>query len=57
MSKILLAVSPPRTVPNFYRTSGGAEIDLVLEMPGGKRWAVEIKRTSNPRLERGFYAG
>jgi len=28
----------------FYRTAGGAEIDLVLELPGGKRWALEVNR-------------
>lgn len=43
------------THPYFYRTSAGAEIDLVLERPGGELWAVEIKRSSAPRLERGFH--
>jgi predicted AAA+ superfamily ATPase len=38
---------------SFYRTSGGAEIDLVLEL-GGERWAIEVKRTRAPRIERGF---
>lgn len=37
----------------FYRTSGGAEVDLVLTWPGGTEWAVEIKRSSSPKLERG----
>ena len=32
-----------------------AEIDLVLELPGARRWAIEIKRSSAPKLERGFY--
>ena len=31
----LLAVVPGRTQASFYRTSAGAEVDLVLELPGG----------------------
>ena len=33
----LLNVAPNTVLPGFYRTSGGAEVDLVLELPGGKR--------------------
>ena len=51
----LLAVAPPRTSPAFYRTAVGAEIDLVLTFADGERWAVEIKRSLSPRLERGFH--
>jgi predicted AAA+ superfamily ATPase len=40
----------------FYRTGGGAEIDLLLVWPDGRLWAVEIKRSLKPKLERGFYA-
>jgi len=40
----------------FYRTGGGAEIDLLLAWPGGELWAIEIKRSLNPKLERGFHA-
>jgi predicted AAA+ superfamily ATPase len=40
--------------PSFYRTSGGAEIDLVLSWPDGREWAIEVKRTLAPRLERGL---
>ena len=40
----------------FYRTSGGAEIDLLLTWPDGSLWAVEIKRSLSPKVERGFYA-
>lgn len=39
----------------FYRSAGGAEIDLVLEK-GGKRIAIEIKVSQTPRLTQGFYA-
>lgn len=51
----LLGVAPPRTMASFYRTAAGAEIDLVLELPGKERWAVEIKRRSSARPEKGFY--
>ena len=40
----------------FYRTSGGAEIDLLLAWPDGQLWAIEIKRSLAPKVERGFYA-
>lgn len=51
----LLALAPRGTEANFYRTAAGAEIDLVLALPGGKLWAVEIKRSSAPKVERGFH--
>lgn len=41
---------------SFFRSSAGAEIDLVLDLPGQSRpWALEIKRSRSPRLERGFH--
>ena len=52
----LMAVAGSRAEPYFYRTTGGAEIDLVLEMPGKERWAIEIKRSSAPSLSKGFHA-
>ena len=51
----LLAASPEGTDASFYRTSAGAEIDLVLTLPGDVLWAIEIKRGSAPKLERGFH--
>lgn len=52
----LLSVVPPRTMAGFYRTAAGAEIDLVLELPGGHGlWAVEIKRSLAPALGKGFH--
>ena len=52
----LLAVAPPRTLASFYRTAAGAEIDLVLELPGRTApWAVEIKHSLAPRPTRGFH--
>jgi len=51
----LLGAAPEGTEASFYRTAAGAEIDLVLDLPGGKRWAVEIKRGLTPKLDRGFH--
>lgn len=51
----LIAAAPEGTQANFYRTSAGAEIDLLLSLPGGATWAVEIKRSLAPKAERGFY--
>jgi len=39
----------------FYRTSAGAEIDLVIERPDRSIWAIEIKRGLSAKLERGFF--
>ena len=52
----LLASAPRGVQGYFYRTSGGAEIDLLLAWPDGRLWAVEVKRSLTPRPERGFHA-
>ncbi len=44
----------PRYEASFYRSSNGAEIDLVLEK-GNKRIAIEIKSSSAPKVTQGFY--
>ncbi len=49
-----LAVAPAGVNACFYRTAAGAEIDLLLEMPGGECWAVAIRLGLTPRLEKGF---
>lgn len=41
--------------PFFYRTSAGAEIDLVIEFGLGDIWAVEIKASRMPTLKKGFH--
>jgi predicted AAA+ superfamily ATPase len=51
----LLAAAPERTVASFYRTAAGAEIDLLLEIPGHGLWAIEVKRSLSGRPEKGFY--
>jgi len=51
----LLGVAPPGTEASFYRTLAGAEMDLVLALPGGRVWTIEVKRGVAPKLERGFH--
>jgi len=51
----LCALLPDRTQPLFYRTAAGAEIDLLLERPDGRLWAIEIKRALTAKPRRGFY--
>jgi predicted AAA+ superfamily ATPase len=52
----LLAVAPAEVQGYFYRSSGGAEIDLLLVWPDDTLWAIEIKRSLSPKVERGFYS-
>ncbi|MBT4263540.1 MAG: ATP-binding protein [Deltaproteobacteria bacterium] len=39
---------------NFYRTSAGAELDLVLSR-GNRRIAIEFKASTTPHLTKGFW--
>ncbi|MBX7186699.1 MAG: ATP-binding protein [Vicinamibacteria bacterium] len=39
---------------HFWRTSGGAEVDLILEV-GGRRVAIEIKLSGSPSISRGMH--
>lgn len=50
----LLSVLDGRALASFYRTGGGAEVDLVLDWPDGRVWAIEVKRSSAPKIERGL---
>ena len=40
----ILQAAPERTEASFYGTATKVEVDLVLDLPGGERWAIEIKR-------------
>lgn len=40
---------------SFYRTSGGAEIDILLRFDNGDLWALEVKKSAVPTPRRGFY--
>ena len=48
-----LSALPP--VASFYRSAAGAEIDLLLHWPDGRVWAIEVKRSLSPKVERGFH--
>ncbi len=50
--KTWLAAAPQAS---FYRTSHGAEADLVLQLRNGQTWVVEVKRSSAPTVSKGFY--
>jgi predicted AAA+ superfamily ATPase len=45
----------PQAEASFYRTSNGAEVDLVLTFRNQQTWTIEIKRSSAPTVSRGFY--
>ncbi len=52
----LLSIAGDAVSGHYYRTSGGAEIDLLLHFPDGRLWAVEVKRTLSPKASRGFHS-
>jgi uncharacterized protein len=51
----LLAMAPQGTQAYSYRTTAGAELDLLLDLPKRQRWAIEIKRSSAPSVSKGFH--
>ena len=51
----LLGVLPWPALASFYRTSAGAEVDLVLEFPNGDTWAIEVKRSLTAKVSKGFH--
>jgi len=53
----LLSCLPLGFTPWFYRTSAGAEIDLVIEKNSKERYAIEIKRSQAPSVSKGFHLG
>lgn len=50
-----LLAAAPQAEASFYRTSHGAEADLVLQLRNGQTWVIEIKRSSAPTVSKGFY--
>jgi predicted AAA+ superfamily ATPase len=52
----LLLLLPSDVQASFYRSSGGAEVDLVVEFPGSTSWAIEIKRSLKPKASRGMHS-
>jgi len=51
----LITAAGPNASAHFYRTNAGAEIDLLLRWPDDECWAIEVKRSLSPKVERGFY--
>ncbi len=52
----LITAAGANASAHFYRTSSGAEIDLLLNWPSGESWAIEVKRSLTPKVERGFHS-
>ncbi len=50
-----LIAAAPEAEASFYRTSNGAEADLVLTPRHGPAWVIEVKRSSAPSVSRGFH--
>lgn len=50
----LITAAGRRAQAGYYRTSNGAEVDLILDWPDGSSWAVEVKRSAAPKVQRGF---
>jgi len=49
-----IAAAVPDCELSFYRTAAGAEIDILVQQ-GERKIAVEMKASSAPRVERGFW--
>lgn len=50
----IISALPKGMQPSHYRTHAKAEVDLVLEKPGGDTVALEIKRTLIPKITPSF---
>jgi predicted AAA+ superfamily ATPase len=51
----IISLIPADYQTYFYRTSAGAEIDLLIFASSKEPIAIEIKYSSSPRVERGFW--
>lgn len=51
----ILNALPSHASFGFYRTTGGAEVDLVIEFGSQERWAVEVKLGKAPTVSKGFH--
>lgn len=47
---------PRHAAYGYYRTAGGAEVDLIVDLGRDGLWAIEIKRSSAPSIARGFHS-
>ncbi len=48
------SVLPRLSETYFYRTAAGAEIDLIIKMPNGEIWAIEIKHGVTPKISKHY---
>ena len=51
----ILSILPSYIESYYYRTSSGAEIDLVLKLSSRELWAIEIKHGLVPQIKSGFH--
>ncbi len=51
----IISTLPSNIHSFFYRTSAGAEIDLLLELGLNNYWAIEIKSSKTPNIKKGFH--
>ena len=51
----IVGALPKHASFGYYRTTGGAEVDLVVDLGAAGFWAVEIKHSTAPKVSRGFY--
>ena len=51
----ILSILPNSIETYYYRTSSGAEIDLVLKISSKELWAIEIKHGVAPKITPGFH--
>lgn len=52
----ILAIVPERWKAFFYRTSAGAELDLLLIDDKGRTIGIEIKHSAAPTVNKGFWS-
>ncbi len=52
----LINATPRSAQVGFYRSSNGAEVDLVVDSPGLGLIAIEVKKGSSAKPRRGFYS-
>ncbi len=51
----VMSVLPFGAEAFYYRTVGGAEINILLSFGGKEKWAIEVKRSRSAGLARGFH--
>lgn len=52
----LLNAAPREAQFGFYRSSNGAEIDLIVDTPGQGLIPIEVKKSPSAKPRRGFYS-